>query len=341
MVRLNAIDFKQSWAKGLQELLTALEKQQVPKNNPDPDKSNLLYQQIFLQDKKVIEKEENYVSNWFLITEYPKELRFHYFENFLPKDFDVRTLPFPAIPYKNYLCTFAWEYDFMHQLPKTETYNKKNTILIATEEIFNGTYETEFIISAEAQRLIVQLTNKAFELRMKDKGLAEYQMSNKVGYWIKKDQLEKDKFKKVQLVGKQKEKNWHFGVSAASKLYPFHVLMFLSHIFFTDDGINLIESKSIQHSARRRQGKNWWNDDWKTKLLSFVQYLSDDNTSFYLEGGSEEKILIANTPIEFKSSVGYNLPDRNVLEEDAELSDLTDLDEMDVEEENAVNIQSE
>jgi hypothetical protein len=329
LVRLNAIDFKNSWAKGMQELLIAFEKQNIPKNNPDPEKSNLLYQQIFLQDKATIKKEEIYSSNWFPIVEFPKELRFHFFERSIPKDFDVRALTFPALMHKNYLCTFAYEYDFIHQLPKTETYSNAKTIRIPVENIFNGTYTTEFINSGEAQRLIIQLTNKAFELRMKDKEINEHQMSNKTAYWFKKDQLEKDKFNKVQLVGKQKDKNWHFGISAAAKLYPIHVLMVSSHIFFTTDGSTLIEAKSIQHSARRRQGKNWWNDDWKTKLNAFIQYFNDEDKKFYLEVGSEEKIWVATEPVSFRSEVGYNIPNEKVLEEEAELSEIYDVDELD------------
>lgn len=49
-------------------------------------------------------------------------------------------------------------------------------------------------------------------------------------YWIEKGKLPKDKFAKVELVGKQQDKNWHFGISAAGKLYPFPVLMVSSRI---------------------------------------------------------------------------------------------------------------
>lgn len=339
IVRLNAIDFKKSWATGLKDLLEALEKQNIPKNSPDPAKSNLLYQQIFLHDKSVIEKEEIYDSNWFSILSFPEELRFHDYDYRLPKNFDVRELTFPAIRYKNYLCTFAWEYDFMHQLPKTETYDSSKTVKILTSEIFSGEYNTEFISNAECQRLIVQLVNKAFELRMKDKGVREYQMSNRIGYWFEKGKLEKDKFNKVQLVGKLKDKNWHFGISGSGKLYPFPVLMISSHIYFTQDGTILIETKSIQHSARRRQGKNWWNDAWRSKILAFVKYLSDDETSFYLEVGSEEKIYISNEPLQFIGKVSYNIPEKNTLDEEVELAELSGLDNLD--EEYAEQIESE
>lgn len=328
IVRLNAIDFKKSWAKGLQDLLDAFEKQNIPKNPADLSKSNLLYQQIFLHDKTAIEKKEAYDSNWFPIISFPKELRFHKYDWRLPKNFDVRTLTFPATRYKEFLCTFAWEYDFMHQLPKTEAYNNSETIRIPTADILSGDYDSDFIRNYECQRLIVQLINKAFELRMKNKEVREYQMSNTFAYWIEKGKLEKDKFEKVQMVGKLKEKNWHFGISAAGKLYPFPVLMVTSRIIFTQDGVNLIESKSIQHSSRRRQGKNWWNDKWREKLLAFIRFLSDEHDSFYLEVGSEEKIVISNEPQKFIGKMSYIIPSENTLEEESELADINDYEDV-------------
>jgi hypothetical protein len=168
---------------------------------------------------------------------------------------------------------------------------------------------------------------------MKNKELQEYQMSNKVAYWLEKDRLEKDKFNKVKLIGKQKEKNWHFGISGASKLYPFPVLMISSHIFFTTDGKKLIESSSVQHSSRRRQGKNWWNNTWRTKLLTFIKYLSDDHDSLYLEVGSEEKVYISNEPVKFRGNVSYNIPGNNSLVEKAELSDTNGHDNIEEQEE--------
>jgi hypothetical protein len=331
IVRLNAIDFKNSWATGLQELLDALEKQNVPKLSPDPAKSNLLYQQIFLHDKGVIEKEEVYDSNWFSMLSFPDELRFHDFDWRLPKKFDVRKLTFPAIRYKKFLCTFAWEYDFMEQLPKTEKYDSNKTFRIPTADILTGKYNSNLISNSEAQRSIVQLVNMAFELHMNRSDFRKYQMSNKVGYWLEKNKLKKDKFNKVLLVGKQKEKNWHYGISGAGKLYPFPVLMISSHIFFTQDGKTIIESNSIQHSARRKQSKNWWNDVWRLKLLTFIKYLSNNEDSFYLEVGGEEKIQIASEPIHFLSKVSYAIPNENKLEEEAELGSINDFDENDEE----------
>jgi len=331
IVRLNGIDFKKSWAIGLKDLIEALEKQKVPKEKPNPGRSNLLHQQIFLHDKGVIEREEMHDSNWFPIVSFPSELRFHKFDKLIPKNYDIRKLPYPAIKYKNYICTFAWEYDFIFYLHKTETYQNRETIRIETKDVLHGNYDSDFIRNYECKRLIVQLVNKAFELTMRKKEVLEYKMTNRLAYWIQKGKLKKDKFNKVLLVGKLKNKNWHFGISGSSKLYPLPVLMVSSHIFFTQDGINLFDSNSIQHSARRRQGKNWWNNAWRTKLLAFVKYLSDDDDSLFLEVGSEEKIQISNIPTKFIGHMSYNIPKKYTLTEETEIELLNDLETEDEE----------
>lgn len=115
--------------------------------------------------------------------------------------------------------------------------------------------------------------------------------------------------------------------------------MISSHIFFTQDGNKLIESASIQHSSRRKQGKNWWNNKWRSKLLAFIKYLSDDENSFFLEVGSEEKVHISNEPIQFKGNVSYNIPDKNTLKEEVELADNHEFDNID-EEEFAENLET-
>ena len=107
--------------------------------------------------------------------------------------------------------------------------------------------------------------------------------------------------------------------------------MISSHIFFTQDGITLIDNKSIQHSARRRQGKNWWNDAWRSKLLAFIKYLSDNENSFYLDVGSEEKIQISNEPFKFIGQVSYTIPNENNLDEEAVLADINELEDPDQE----------
>lgn len=316
--RLNSINFKKSWASGLQVVIDLFEEQQVPKSEINYDDVNRIWQTIHLHDKHPIEQSEVYYSNWFPITELPQKLNFHRFKYAIPSGFDVRTLPYPAVKHKNCLVTFAWCYDFMEQLPKTTTYKQSETVQVPTESILNGDYGNDFISNFEARRLIIQLLNRGFDQSLAKKEVETYDMSNKTSFWIKKGVLEKDKFNKVQLVGKQKEKNWHFGISGNVKMFPEHCFVINSHIWFTSDGENLIPEASKQHAARRKQGKNWWNNDWRNKTGSFIQYLGEDDNTIHIVLGSEETCKIAVDPIMFKSPVTYHDPNKeNLPEEDS------------------------
>ena len=170
--------------------------------------------------------------------------------------------------------------------------------------------------------MIIQLLNRAFEHSIAAKEVEIYEMSNRISFWLKKGTLEKDKFNRVQLVGKQKEKNWHFGISGNVKMFPERCFTINSHIWFTTDGKSLIPEASKQHSARRRQGKSWWNNDWRNKTIAFVQYLGEEDNTIHLILGSESTCKIAVDPIMFESPVSYIDPNKdNLPEEDSRYED--------------------
>lgn len=314
--RIDSINFKKSWAEGLKDLIELLEEVNCPKNNPNYEEVNLLWQTVFLQNKKPLLKPESYASNWFPITELPKVLRFHNYKNAIQEDYNLRFLPFPSVRYKKYIATFAWCYDFLKELPKTESYNPQESYEINVREIIEGNFSSDFISNKVAKNLIIQLLNKGFEESVKKKPVAMYVMSNKISFWIQKGVLEKDKFNKTQLIGKQKDKQWHFGISGNVKLFPEKCFVINSHIWFTSNGTDLIPEASTQHTARRRQGKNWWNNDWRSKTISFVEFLSEEDGTIHVQLGSEEFAKFSNIPITFSSPVSYNDPNKDNLPEE-------------------------
>ncbi|UBM60041.1 toll/interleukin-1 receptor domain-containing protein [Marinilongibacter aquaticus] len=333
IIRLNSIDFKASWAKGLQDLLQALEKEQVVPNPPSPEKSKVVYDQLFTLGRTVVNREEIFDSSWFQIEELPVELRFHRFRHNIPRGFKPEMVQYPAVRFGEYIATFAWEYDFIDVWPKTETYRNSESIRIPIGAILADEYESDFIRKGEAKRIVVQLLNQAFEKNFRSEKVTQYSMSNKMAYWFRKGVLEKDKHNSVLMVGKIKENNWHFGIAGSAKLYPFPSYSISSHIFFTSDGIQLIESSSRQHALRRKQGENWWNDKWRKKLLTFMNYLSHEQDTITLEVGSEEKILLSKTPVQFQSQVTYEDPNSDdILSEEEELAEMMDNKKSDEEE---------
>lgn len=328
--RLNSINFKNSWADGLNDLVELLKEEKIFKTDNNYNIVNSLWQTVYIQNKHPLQNEELYYSNWFPIVEMPEFLRFHKFKYAVPKDFDLNSLPYPVIPFKDYIATFAYCYDFMEELPNTTTYNNNNTIELSIKGILDATDNSRLIQNREAKKIIVRLMCKSFDNSLQKKNISSYQMTNRTSFWIKKNILTNNKFDKVQLVGKQKEKNWHFGISGQAKLFPELCFAINSHIWFTSDGENLIESQSIQHSSRRKQGKNWWNNDWRDKILAFMKFLSDEENFIKLEVGSQEIIKVCTNPLMFKSNVSYidpnieNLPNDELEFEAYHIDELSD-----------------
>lgn len=327
--RLNSINFKKSWASGLQDLLALFEEENIAKNNADFNKVSSIWSSIYLHNKQVSDEEEAYYSNWFPIVQLPKFLRLHKFKTFIPEKYDLNDLPYPVARYGDYIVTFGWFDDFLQSLPKTIHYNPLDSINILTDSIFSEQYDIQTIRQGEAKRILIQLLNKGFDKSIAKKTVRSYQMANTVSYWIAKDVLEKDKHNKVLLVGKQKDKHWHYGVSATTKMFPEKCLVVNSHIWFTTNGVDLVDSDAKQHSARRKQGKNWWNNDWRNKLIAFMQYISEEDGLFNIYVGSQEVAKVSSEPIMFLSPVKYNDPNQENLPDDVQtLDELDDIEEI-------------
>jgi len=327
ILRLNTVNFKTSWARGLQTLLEALQEAGVPKVPVDFARSETIYQQVFLHNKRPVKRPERYESNWFPISSIPPYLHFYRFGTLVPKDLDVRTLPFPAARHRDYIASFASVEEFIPLFPECAGYNRKKTTVVSTAKVLNISHQYKIIKNKTCRQLIIQLINIGFDQTMVQKGLTEYPMSNKKGYWFKKGLLPKDKHNRVQLVGKQLDKNWHFGLSAATKLYPFRVLMVSTHIYFTEDGDRLIESPAKQHAARRKQGRGWWNEEWRTKVMAFIHFLAGGRKYFIIRLGEHTYASISAKPLMFAGAMSYDSPDDLYMDEEIDILDATDMND--------------
>ena len=279
MIRLNSVNFKEGWAKGLENLLERFAEDGVPK----PETTNYsevanIWQTTFLGNKKAMEKEEIYESNWFPIVELPETLYFHKFGDLVP----LHNLPlwecrFPTAKYKEYLATFTTHHDFENVIEGVRKYDTAETTSIKVSDILRENSHNGFIGNDNGRALLIQLLNITLQRFFVCKGLRHYSMSNKKkAYWFEQGTLEKDKTHKVLMVGKMKygketRINWHFGVSSSVRLVSENYFVLSSHIIFTWNGKKLITADSIQHKCRRKQGKDWWNRHWRDKLLSFVR----------------------------------------------------------------------
>jgi len=97
--------------------------------------------------------------------------------------------------------------------------------------------------------------------------------------------------------------------------------MVRSHVLFSDDGEKLWASAAQLHRARRSQCKNWWNDDWRDRLLATMTWFGDGELTFALPLGSSVQGSVSIRPLEFVSPVALNEHARDEPEPEKEVED--------------------
>lgn len=304
------LNFKTDWQQGLKDLLKIFNEEPKAKIRETPDFAFIqnYWATTYLQDRKPIEKEESYTSNWFPFISFPENLYMHNFQGMVPRKFDWSKMPFPTRGYKKLTVTFGSCYDFVEQLPKTEKYNQANSRVYNVSKILNENFEDAFISNRTLRNMINNLVSVGFVNTLKQREqLMMYEMSNKIAFCFREDVNDERKFGHGQLVGKRKDRQWHFAFSSFPDLIH-NVFVFRSHILLSENG-ELVTSKRIQQSGRRGQGANWWNKHWKHKLLSTISNLVDKDGIFRIEVGADDYVLVSGEPLTFHSSISYNDPD--------------------------------
>jgi hypothetical protein len=105
---------------------------------------------------------------------------------------------------------------------------------------------------------------------------------------------------------------WHFGVEARALVYPRFAYALHAHVLFSHDSLNIWQSKSALHRTRRSACSDWWNDDWRDRLLATMAWLASGSSSITIEVGTGTQLEISCDPVRFQSPVSYVDPDESV-----------------------------
>ena len=98
---------------------------------------------------------------------------------------------------------------------------------------------------------------------------------------------------------------WHYGVQARPVFAPSLAYLISAHVIFTSDGATPWPSHTRMHSARRRQCKNWFNPQWRDRLLATLHWLSQGNPSLCIPGGKDIAIEASLGPQRFEAGISY------------------------------------
>lgn len=320
------IDFSQGWSGGLDNLLKYLEKSGVAKEEEfTPSKANDLWRLQFSADKGLKYESEELLSNWFPI-HLPEILYFHELQRTGIGLLAIQdeNLPFPAIQHNIYLITFAKSDVFSEKLG--ENISVKSTVEIKLQDFLAGNYDQKLAKEDLAWNFVVELLNDAWGRFFSQTKLKKHTLANNrlcyyfpIGFSDKGDS--KVFFQGVDgkrtwrsLAGKHKNSFWHFGIQGRAMLYPEPAFIVKSHGLASSDGIAVWESKERLHTARRRWFKNWWNAEWRDRLLATMTYLSGEKEFFEISLGPDVAISVSSSPLVFLSPVQY-IDSRDVLSE--------------------------
>lgn len=315
LIRLNSIDFTNSWAVGLRDLVEALQKQNCSScSRPTVGEGTL--KQLLSSVRMPISATEIYDSNWFPLEKLPETMNF----------FRIRAMPdvqgLPFLFYKDCIVTFL-EKDHLPYAVKSLLLTNLAEQRLRVEDYLEKDMQTNFIWASTFRRLYVGLLSKVFDCSMRMRnGIRCHALSKKEAFLYPQGVLDKDKVGRIQLVGKHKQFHWHFAVSGSIRTIPFPLLQTRCHVVFSSDGHDINLPEVVQHRARRAIGKTWWNKDWRARLLAFMRSLESSSGDGYLDlvGGVEQPVRVRLTPVQFESNMTYLEPGKEAEEEQDEVA---------------------
>lgn len=353
---LNCVRFDAGWAAGLAQLLALLEREGVPKS-PDASAAAVTdwYRRSADPRRKTVVSNDRQLSNWFRLR-LPDRLYFHCFCG------GGDQLPALAAPFKrpfrvhgSFLATFAPLQDVEEQLGAGWDIGRQ---IIVEPQAFIRDGDVRLQIEArDAINIVNDLVRQAWENEMRRQDLSSYELASGLLAWFFRDgQLEKNKafFNTSggarayrQLVGRKSKKQadgtrirdgfWHYAVSASIQLLPFSRIALRHHVVFTDDGAAPWKKAERMHKARRSVCKNWWNAQWRDRLLAMCAQLSREAHELALPVGDQQIIGVGMIPMSFISPWSYFEEKGGSVDEAEEIELIEEADDEDEENEDGGN----
>lgn len=326
--RLNVIDATASWANALAKLLDKLAKDHVPKTSNQHDAVNAYWRTHHDDNHGIIDQPDELLSNYFTLN-LPDTIYLH--ASSKPDAINPTVLPYAAFRHEGHLVSFAPK-DHLQHIPLFII----STRAISTSDYLQGHTGDTPIAPEDAHRHVTRLLRIAWERHLRTQ-LHERTFSNKrLAYYHETATERGRELPYIDLTGKHTtravvgyrtvmdvKRFWHFAISARPLLRPTPVYSIQPHLLFSDDGKTIWTDDNRLQRARHGQTKDWWNNDWRDRLLAMMQALATDGT-INVPIHRHAIIPIATTPLPFTSPVSYREPAEHL-----DLNEFDDDDETD------------
>jgi|GEM_PF-439179 len=322
----------ENWAEGLRELQRRLVHDGVPRmHEPDYDKITSWWPALGAREALVRNHPEELVSNILRFTALPTTI------HFLKVSADGNPLigserlrgALPSYPthsaHGQHAISFASAEDFTALVAG---YEISDDIVLPTEDFLSLGCDKLSILPQTAQNITTYLIATALEKFLSDKGLSYKALRNsRRRMWFPADGLIKNNNHSYSDGTRRRAPAWFVGtISHFRKKYFWHFAIQPAIDLHTHRGILLSPKAIISAPYRSDWGEkahpldekrvlkkiNWWNKEWRSKLLSFTAWLADDRETIRVPVGYQEILLSAN-PATFTSNISYVEKDDDAL----------------------------
>lgn len=321
---MNIMRFDESWAAGLTQLLKLLDREGAAKSpKAGPDSVTDWHTRSISQKRQVMISDERCFANWFQL-QLPNLIQFHPIQS--PPEasvHEINAFDSPKRIFGNYMVTFASLSEVKEHVDSGLRFG--TTVEVSTSHFIRAGEDSLHISRHEAFNIVSDLVGQAWDKHMKTAGLGRHELASGFGaYFFKDGHLHNNKAHFIaiggrqayrQLVGQKSKKTlegsrvrdgfWHYAISASAQLLPFPRFVFRHHVIFTDDGQKPWQSAERMHKARRSVCKNWWNREWRDRLLAFCSQMSDHSGMLRLPVSRDLFIAVTMKPMDFVSPWTY------------------------------------
>lgn len=341
---INAVAFCGGWARGLAQLLKKLEEDSVGKNpNFSPAAVAGWWRQNYNAEHCLRRKPERLISNWFPLRN-PPVVYVHELHKRNGGEVNFPDeLPYPAVRHKRYLISLAAAESF-------DGYLGPATVVSGTESHVahpnHGYPAITQWTAGQDRHFLTQLLRQAWNRMLIRRSLSTYVFANKsMAFYFKTGRLPKDRVTPTEaaesasgryrnIVGFKTLKGadgipnglryWHFALEARPVLSPMLGYEMKPHVLFSDDGSTIWSSKDQLQRARRSQCKQWWNAEWRDRILFTVKWLAEGSEAIRLEVGPQATVEVMTEPLRLTCPVSYDETDLPTREEtgDEEAEDM-------------------
>lgn len=340
---LHYVDFVGSWAKGLHDLLDALDRQGVPRSIEtiviNPNWEN--YKRRLAT--KIEDSPEVLTTNWLRVADIPEFIRYYQPTGAVDHSLMQRACKesrFPAEIYLRGFFSFASpeeiECDFV-SVGKFDVHSEHKLL-----DFLEDGSKSPDVRSREAQSLVSSMFRRSWESLCRTKGFYEYSFSKQPGFHVTKEHIplgrkipwgQQDLRRSSMLRNTASGKVWQYGVSATPYLWPFPHFRIKARVLFAqlagEEAGAIFDDTDQQHRFRRSICKGWRNKAWHGRFMAFLELCSNSSPYIELSLSSSCALKIDASPMLVTSPVTTELPDQ--MADDEEEQDASTLGNFNVE----------